>query len=206
MHPTGAWVVGIMRNKRLLVKFVVSCLVGLAAITLSSILCVIIANMLGISVEPEGALRAIYFFTEKMSGVFNFLVGYFLVQRYQKELKKDSVVAKNDDLRFVYKHFRVPVSRKQEAKISALTDKRYIEEGASPQKQSANIEITDVYHYTRGESDWEPAIYGGLTICYIYHNDKMVAIGNAQCSTKDQFCYRIGRTIARGRALKKLAA
>jgi hypothetical protein len=59
-------------------------------------------------------------------------------------------------------------------------------------------------HYTRGESKWEPTIYGGLTICYVYRGDEMVAIGEAQCSTKDQFCYRIGRMIARGRALKNL--
>jgi len=110
----------------------------------------------------------------------------------------------NEDLRFVYKHYRIPT-------LNAIfsnewgddkREQRTIREGTS--SDLCELRHYSVTHYTRGKSDWEPAIYGGLTICYVYRGDEMVAIGEAQCSTKDQFCYRIGRMIARGRALKEL--
>ena len=62
----------------------------------------------------------------------------------------------------------------------------------------------DRYH--RGRSDWQPAERGGCTFCTIADEDGItLVIGAAKCSRKDAFCYRIGRQIAKGRALKALA-
>jgi len=64
----------------------------------------------------------------------------------------------------------------------------------------------ELIRYHRGRSPWQPAERGGYTMCYIVENDGAIGgIGIARCSEKDAFCYRIGRTIARGRALKALA-
>jgi len=60
--------------------------------------------------------------------------------------------------------------------------------------------------YQKGLSGWRPGSHGGLVICTIYNNDGVgVCCGKATCHTEDVFCYRIGRDIAKGRALKKLA-
>jgi hypothetical protein len=87
----------------------------------------------------------------------------------------------DEDLRFVYKHYRrpllhhaVPIGTEENG-----IQRAHIRKGTMYHK---------VYHYTRGESKWEPAIYGGLTICYVYRGDEVVAIGEAQCSLRDQFC------------------
>ena len=44
----------------------------------------------------------------------------------------------------------------------------------------------------------------GFTICIIERDGQEVARGYALCSRRDQFYRRIGRDIARGRALRKL--
>lgn len=63
-----------------------------------------------------------------------------------------------------------------------------------------------LYHYQRGKSKWEPHTKGGLTVCSIWDGDSsLLGRGFAVCSKRDAFCYRIGREIARGRALKALA-
>lgn len=47
-----------------------------------------------------------------------------------------------------------------------------------------------------------PAQHGGMTVVLgDYNQDGDTPIGIAGCSTKDNFCYRLGRTIAIGRAL-----
>lgn len=60
--------------------------------------------------------------------------------------------------------------------------------------------------YHRGRSSWKPTERGGATFCFVYdENGEICAHGLAECSVKDAFCYRLGREIARGRALKMLA-
>lgn len=60
------------------------------------------------------------------------------------------------------------------------------------------------YHWQRGtQQPWQPSGRGGYTICYVYNPDgELVSTGMAHCSKQDHFCYRLGRDIARGRALK----
>lgn len=76
------------------------------------------------------------------------------------------------------------------------------------------------YHYQRGvqrmydgngnctkvrKTKWEPSPCGGYTTCVIYDDEgREAAIGIAECSPLDSFCYRIGRAIALGRAMKRL--
>ena len=66
------------------------------------------------------------------------------------------------------------------------------------------------YWYKRGRGFENPALItdphpkGGRIECYLYKDDVMISTGTAVCSMSDNFCYRIGREIALGRALKKL--
>jgi hypothetical protein len=46
-------------------------------------------------------------------------------------------------------------------------------------------------------SDYETK--GGITFCYEFLPDGKVRASRAQCSTKENYCRRIGRDIARGR-------
>lgn len=62
-----------------------------------------------------------------------------------------------------------------------------------------------LYRYYRDKDKMKPNEKGGKTICYIRDpNGNNIAVGEATCSMSDNFCYRIGREIALGRALKKL--
>jgi len=50
-----------------------------------------------------------------------------------------------------------------------------------------------------------PTSKGGHVTCRILDNNgDLIAYGNANCSYADNFCYRIGREIALGRAKKQL--
>lgn len=62
------------------------------------------------------------------------------------------------------------------------------------------------YHFQRGRTKtWQPSERGGYTLCFIYNDEgEVVATGVAECSKLDHFCYRLGREISRGRALKTL--
>jgi hypothetical protein len=63
------------------------------------------------------------------------------------------------------------------------------------------------HHYQRGISLWSPTERGGYTFCFVYEGDdasEPIAVGLAECSPKDAFCYRLGREISRGRALDEL--
>jgi len=69
----------------------------------------------------------------------------------------------------------------------------------------------ELKHYRRGKDSennpltlWTPRERGGETVCYLYQEDKLVGMGIASCSLKDQFCYRIGRLISEGRARKTM--
>jgi hypothetical protein len=67
-------------------------------------------------------------------------------------------------------------------------------------------EVKDIYARTR-KTAWEPLPRGGYTLCTIYDDDENeLAIGVAECNPLDSFCYRIGRAIALGRAMKKLTS
>lgn len=75
----------------------------------------------------------------------------------------------------------------------------------------AAIDCGDVrYHATwMAEETAPPGIMlmrqvHGFTICVIEREEKEVSRGYALCSRKDQFCRRIGRSIALGRALGRL--
>jgi len=64
-------------------------------------------------------------------------------------------------------------------------------------------------HYQRGATLWLPAPRGGFTECYLQRKTddgtgELIGYGFALCSMLDPFCYRTGRSIARGRA-KKMA-
>lgn len=48
-----------------------------------------------------------------------------------------------------------------------------------------------------------PYTKGGLTVCTLYVDGKAIATGTAICSMSDNFSYKIGRRISRGRALKQ---
>jgi hypothetical protein len=61
------------------------------------------------------------------------------------------------------------------------------------------------YHYQPGNGNGEPSPRGGYTVCDVYDSKgNCVSRGCAECSHKDSFCYKIGRDISRGRALKAL--
>jgi len=59
--------------------------------------------------------------------------------------------------------------------------------------------------YTRGElPGFPPEPKGGLTEARLVSNGRIIAMGYADCSTKDNFNKAVGRNIALGRALKAL--
>jgi len=75
------------------------------------------------------------------------------------------------------------------------------------------------YHYQRGsqwvvdhfgnqtkvrKTVWEPLPRGGYTVCTVYDDEREIAVGIAECSPLDSFCYRIGREVAKGRVIKSL--
>ena len=73
-------------------------------------------------------------------------------------------------------------------------------------------ETGDLLHYQRPHTKtngvrvkpkFKPAERGGLTTCTLIDGET-ATVGHATCSEKDAFCYRIGREIAYGRALKRL--
>jgi hypothetical protein len=98
---------------------------------------------------------------------------------------------KTDEYRFVYQHFRFPASQCDDIVTDALWVWGRHGRGL---------------HFRRGEhSGWTPSPRGGYTICRIYTNDnELLAAGLAECSPRDSFCYKLGRDISRGRALKAL--
>ena len=49
-----------------------------------------------------------------------------------------------------------------------------------------------------------PSSKGGAVLCQIKQNGKVITEAEAWCSFTDNFCYKIGREIALGRAKKQL--
>jgi hypothetical protein len=59
--------------------------------------------------------------------------------------------------------------------------------------------------YHRGRTDWKPTERGGMTTCRIVDaSGRVVGMGAAYCSMADNFVYRLGRLIAKGRAEKDM--
>ena len=83
----------------------------------------------------------------------------------------------------------------------------YYPEKGAPRKSSLERYFrSDGFHYCKG---FPPRARGGKTICYLYKdcgNEGPVGASAAVCSMSDNFCYRTGRDIALGRALKALEA
>ena len=68
-----------------------------------------------------------------------------------------------------------------------------------------------LYRYKRGIGfskngfyNYRPLSKGGQVICSIGNENGRSAFGIANCSYSDNFCYKIGREIALGRAKKQL--
>lgn len=97
--------------------------------------------------------------------------------------------------RFVYKHFRF-VDVPQTSRLPTYT---------APARDRFKGRHGIAYWFTRSVSKWIPTGNGGYTACIVYDQDgNKLAESVAECSPKDQFCYRIGREIAKGRALDYL--
>lgn len=62
----------------------------------------------------------------------------------------------------------------------------------------------DLLPYSRRVTFWEPATKGGQTQCVLELDDGKVIVGIAYCSKEDNFCYKIGRKVAEGRAMEML--
>lgn len=59
--------------------------------------------------------------------------------------------------------------------------------------------------YYRHASPWEVGEHGGRTECDILDDEgKVLSSGVAVCSVDDSFCYKRGRDISFGRAMKNL--
>lgn len=72
-------------------------------------------------------------------------------------------------------------------------------------KYNPNVLEYKCKRYMRGVTQWKPHEHGGATLCLVFGNgDESLAWGLAFCCMKDNFSYRLGREIARGRALAAL--
>lgn len=59
--------------------------------------------------------------------------------------------------------------------------------------------------YMRGVTKWKPSEWGGATMCLVYDDgEEPIAMGMAFCCMRDNFSYRLGREIAKGRAFAAL--
>jgi hypothetical protein len=63
-------------------------------------------------------------------------------------------------------------------------------------------EVGNLRRYYRNFKNFKPQVKGGKTIFRIIA-DEGEFVGIAECSDKDNYCYRIGRDIAFGRANKQ---
>lgn len=75
-------------------------------------------------------------------------------------------------------------------------------------RNPVNIELVpfdDDYcrYYRRGRSKWRPKLKGGVAICILVDENNKEFRGVAKCSNEDNFVYKIGRNLAKDRALLK---
>lgn len=92
-------------------------------------------------------------------------------------------------MKIYYEHFRVMVWQKPSAN-----------------KRKGRPYLSMLERFRRGRTKWLPYERGGHTVCTIRDDEdnKILGVGAATCSMSDNFNYKIGRDIARGRAEKKL--
>ena len=69
---------------------------------------------------------------------------------------------------------------------------------------NGSLKYCNLKPYSRGKMRWTPACKGGETMCILLDENEREHFAYAKCSKKDAFVYKIGRTIALGRALKKM--
>lgn len=87
-------------------------------------------------------------------------------------------------IRTIYEHWRFPKNCKYN------TANGYVSER--------------VYRYKRNFKKFIPSGKGGMSICRLVLDTGEEIIGVAHCNQLDNFNYRLGRTIAHGRAMKEL--
>lgn len=95
--------------------------------------------------------------------------------------------------RMYFKHYRIPKSKYVAMIFDALSDPGY----------NKKYYRKKYYRYSRCKTDWQPTARGGKTECHLVLDNGSEIVGTAECSVQDNFCYAIGREIAKGRALKK---
>jgi hypothetical protein len=61
-----------------------------------------------------------------------------------------------------------------------------------------------LFHYRKGFDQWEPAKYGGKTICHLTLKNGTCLDGVSMCSLSDKFIYKEGRDRSFTRAVEKM--
>lgn len=87
-------------------------------------------------------------------------------------------------MKITYVHYRVDADHEQLPKKGPSTG--YLE------------------RYTRSEPVFVPHSRGGATLCHIDLPDGRSATGRSECSFSDNFSYKLGAQIAKGRAMTEL--
>jgi hypothetical protein len=85
--------------------------------------------------------------------------------------------------------------------------KIYYKHWRYPKFSGVPMDMSRYHRWSRGATKivrWSPTCKGGKTLCVIRLTDGRHVVGYAFCSKEDNFEYRIGRQIARGRAEKQL--
>lgn len=111
-------------------------------------------------------------------------------------------------MKITYEHYRVPErcaplipkAKHTQAAIDDLCE-RYDEAYRAEFRVPVEYREDNGPIYRPGTA---PHTHGGKTVCRVYDGEVIVATGTAWCSINDPFSYRVGRAIARGRALKVL--
>ena len=109
-------------------------------------------------------------------------------------------------MKITYEHYRVPEryapliprAKHTQAAIDDMCE-RYDD------AYRAEFQVPPEYRKPDGpmyRDGFAPHTHGGKTVCKVWNEKEIVAIGTAWCSINDPFSYHIGREIARGRAMK----
>ena len=118
-----------------------------------------------------------------------------------------------EDYKFVYEHYRVPqldVRRISRSKDTGLDIDYYSLRYDATYRDNYLIPTDKRLGKSPYVHGLEPATHGGKTVCKVLKWDEeneawvQVAMGTSRCSIRDPFNYKIGRAIAKGRALKQM--
>ena len=90
-----------------------------------------------------------------------------------------------------FTHFRTPES---------LYNEELANGSRAKPSQSLLYYYSPAYGFNAPFEDETPAVRGGMTICTIEEDGRVLGQGVSICSFLDNFCYRLGREIAHGRA------